>query len=272
MKQNKFSEKSFTLAEVIIVIAIFCLLITSIYSIYLLNQKAYFAGESAAEIIQNGRVILERMIREIRQAKKIISIIPEEKADALDEIEFQDGHDLFASHFGNSQGGDFSSIILSSSAENTDNYYKDLYVRIISGTGIGQAKKIYEYTGYNKTAVIEGFWDTVPDVSSVYKIDSFYYYIRYYKDNEKRILRELYTYCFSQDGLACADPETYVANNSAPPPGQSLLKIQLEEPKIIGEYVDGLDIWGFGLINIFIELGKNGKEIDLETKIFGRNL
>jgi prepilin-type N-terminal cleavage/methylation domain-containing protein len=276
--KNKFNNNSknqaFTLTEVIIVMAIFCLLVTVIYSIFLLNQRIYTIGENVSEITQNGRVILERMIRELRQAKLIISNLPTTKDNAPSEIKFQDGHSKIVSETGNAQGGSANTIILSAVSSSIDDYYKDLYVKIISGTGQGQVKKIYKYIGSNKTALIEGNWSTIPDVNSVYKIDSSFYYIYYYKDSNNNILRKVYTYCLSSNGVSCVSPETYVAYNTVPPSGFSLLEIVLEEPRVIGQYVDSLRIWSSGIyiIDIFITLKEKDKTINLETEIFGRNL
>lgn len=82
----------FTLTEVLVTIAVFVLVIGAIYSVNLFNQKAYLEGEIAVEITQNGRVILERMTREIRQAKEIAPALPVERVNATDEIIFEDGH------------------------------------------------------------------------------------------------------------------------------------------------------------------------------------
>ena len=93
---KKNSQSGFTLTEVLVSITIFILIIVAIYSIYILSQKAYQEGERAAEITQNGRVILERMTREIRQAKEIVTELPQvpDNPDKppLSEIEFEDGH------------------------------------------------------------------------------------------------------------------------------------------------------------------------------------
>lgn len=90
-------NKAFTLTELLVTIVILVLVIGAVYGTYILNQRAYREGETAAEITQNGRVILERMTREMRQAEEIVTELP----DALDsevpegaesEIEFEDGH------------------------------------------------------------------------------------------------------------------------------------------------------------------------------------
>ncbi|MFA5029255.1 MAG: prepilin-type N-terminal cleavage/methylation domain-containing protein [Patescibacteria group bacterium] len=89
-------KKGFTLIEVIISIAIAALLFTMVTSIYSLSQETYNHNDTKAEITQNGRVILDRLIREIRQTPEIVTEIPETNGDPdslPEEIMFQDGHD-----------------------------------------------------------------------------------------------------------------------------------------------------------------------------------
>lgn len=87
------NQKGFSLTELLIVLSIFVLIVGAIYSAYILVQKAYRESESFAEMNQNGRVILERMVREIRQARSIPNSadleIPE---TTLASLEFEDGH------------------------------------------------------------------------------------------------------------------------------------------------------------------------------------
>lgn len=85
-------KKGFTLVEVLVVIVIIGLVMGAIYSGYLLSQRASREGEISAEITQNGRVILERMTREIRQAREIVNELPEEEPSATSTIIFEDGH------------------------------------------------------------------------------------------------------------------------------------------------------------------------------------
>jgi len=189
-------QKGFTLTEMMVVVAIFLLIIVAVYSTYSLSRRAYLAGEKIAEITQNGRVILERISREIRQAKEIATELPTERVNPSDEIKFQDGH--------------------------------------------------------------------LPLIS--------YHYIHYYRDTDNNIWRRIVAYCFSEDSLICVQPETYMPWNAVPPSGQTLLEITLESPRIIGEYVTNLEFWGSRVISIFLTLQEEDKNIDLETKIFGRNL
>lgn len=93
---KKYLHSGFTLTELLVTITIFIIVIVAVYSVYVLSQKAYREGEKIAEITQNGRVILERMIREVRQAKEMVTELPQ-VPDNPDkpppsEIEFEDGH------------------------------------------------------------------------------------------------------------------------------------------------------------------------------------
>lgn len=84
--------KGFTLTEVLVSIVIFLLVMGAIYAGYSLSQRAYLAGEVSAELTQNSRVILERMTRELRQSREIVTDLPVSMADAFNYIEFEDGH------------------------------------------------------------------------------------------------------------------------------------------------------------------------------------
>jgi len=93
------TNKAFTLTELLISITILVLINGAVYLSYNLSQKAYREGEKLAEITQNGRVIIERMNREIRQAKEITGDSPEERSSAQSEITFEDGHILDPYHY-----------------------------------------------------------------------------------------------------------------------------------------------------------------------------
>lgn len=84
-----FYHRGFTLAEMLVAVTIFVLVIIAVYSSYALSQRGYLSGEEVAEITQNGRVILERMTREIRQAKRMVTGLA---GGTTSSIEFEDGH------------------------------------------------------------------------------------------------------------------------------------------------------------------------------------
>lgn len=92
MINKKAFSKGFTLAELIVVIFVLFLIIEVVYSGYLLSRKSYLEGEKVPEITQNGRVILERVVREVRQAREMVTELSEEESGATSSIEFEDGH------------------------------------------------------------------------------------------------------------------------------------------------------------------------------------
>ncbi|KKR21755.1 MAG: hypothetical protein UT48_C0004G0011 [Parcubacteria group bacterium GW2011_GWE2_39_37] len=98
MKKNIFKETGFTLAEIVVSISLFLIIILMVSSIYSIVQKAYNQGSNEAELLQNARVTLDRMSRELRQSVKIVTSLPVSENDPLippiNSIQFQDGHDL----------------------------------------------------------------------------------------------------------------------------------------------------------------------------------
>ncbi len=92
MINRKNSSKGFTLAELLVIVFILILIIRVVYSSYLLSRKSFLEGEKMAETTQNGRVILERMVREVRQAREIVTELSETESGATSTIEFEDGH------------------------------------------------------------------------------------------------------------------------------------------------------------------------------------
>jgi len=85
-------KKGFTSTELLIAITIFVIVTGAVYLAFNLSQKAYREGQNSAEITQNGRVIIERISREIRQAKEVIGDFPSAEEDATSSITFEDGH------------------------------------------------------------------------------------------------------------------------------------------------------------------------------------
>jgi len=89
-------SSGFTIIEVVIVTAIFCLVVGLILNIYVFSQKFYRQTEIDAELLQNGRTVLERISRDLRQAAELVTQLPQVPDVPQDppssEIEFQDGH------------------------------------------------------------------------------------------------------------------------------------------------------------------------------------
>ena len=95
--KNKIKKESgFTLIEVVIALAISLLIVLMISSSYFVAQHAYVKADSKAEISQNGRVIIDRLARELRQTPDIITALPADNSNPSltpNAIIFQDGHD-----------------------------------------------------------------------------------------------------------------------------------------------------------------------------------
>lgn len=96
---NFFKKNNgFTILEVVVSLSLFTLAVLLVGSMYDLSQKSYNKGANRSEIIQNARVVLDRMSREMRQTIEIITSLPSIETDPLSpppqEIFFQDGHNI----------------------------------------------------------------------------------------------------------------------------------------------------------------------------------
>lgn len=90
-------KKGFTLIEVLIVIVAGTLVLTAIFSVYVVNSRSYRQSVNQQELAQNARISLERMSRDIRQAERMVTSLPPTATDQLnpppDAVQFQDGHE-----------------------------------------------------------------------------------------------------------------------------------------------------------------------------------
>lgn len=73
---------------------------------------------------------------------------------------------------GTAQAGAAGTITLAAGADANDNFYNDLRVVIVGGTGIGQARLIHDYNGTTKVATTTPNWVVTPDATSEYQIQS----------------------------------------------------------------------------------------------------
>lgn len=266
----KKKSLGFTITEVIVSITVLILIIGIIFALYTYNHRAYRRGETSTEVLQNGRVILERLTREIRQTDEVITSLPDVPDNPgdppPDRILFHDGHvpSIFEEGAVQEDLGSDTTIKLSISSSDTNDYYKDIFLKIIEGTGNGQIRKIMEYDGATKIATIKGSWTAIPDTTSNYSIDSYYYYIRYFKDNSNLKKRTLAYY-------ASGDPNIFVPWNDIAPPGETIEE-QLLEEEVVGEYLTNLRFWGSPDINVSVSLEKGEEILELQTTVLSRNL
>ncbi len=85
-------KNGFTLPETMMAMAVVFLVLGAILLTFNFSQRVYRGGEAGAEITQNGRVLLERLTREVRQAKEIVTELPSSELQATSTLMFEDGH------------------------------------------------------------------------------------------------------------------------------------------------------------------------------------
>ena len=85
-------QYGFTLLEILTTLSFFLIVILATGSMYSLAQRTYRAGIDQGELMQNARVCLDRMSRELRQAAGLITDISS-TSTPVSEIFFQNGHD-----------------------------------------------------------------------------------------------------------------------------------------------------------------------------------
>lgn len=66
--------------------------------------------------------------------------------------------------------GTTASATLNTTSSASDDYYNSYILRIVQGTGVGQKRKITDYEGTIKKAVLDSNWSVVPDTTSKYEI------------------------------------------------------------------------------------------------------
>ena len=81
-----------------------------------------------------------------------------------------DGKYIIAIRNNTAQGGSASSIILDREASNKNSFYAGSKIRIDSGKGAGQIRRITIYIGVTKVAVVDKNWKTIPDRTSIFTI------------------------------------------------------------------------------------------------------
>jgi len=92
------SGAGFSIIEIVITIFISMTILLVTYDIFLISQKSFTIGDARLELIQNSRVVLDRLTRELRQTSEIVTALPLTKSvigfPPPNEIQFQDGHGL----------------------------------------------------------------------------------------------------------------------------------------------------------------------------------
>ena len=83
--------------EIVMVIFLTLTILFVVYDILLFSQRVKNNSDNRLELIQNGRIILDRLSRELRQTPSLVTELPATKNEVgfppVSQIEFQDGHD-----------------------------------------------------------------------------------------------------------------------------------------------------------------------------------
>lgn len=90
-------------------------------------------------------------------------------AGAIDSATFANDTGLTNVRSATAQAGAATTITLDASASAVDDFYNGTLLRIVSGTGAGQARFITDYVGATKVATVNT-WATNPDSTSVFVI------------------------------------------------------------------------------------------------------
>lgn len=94
----KKTSSGFSLMETVVVLGISVLLLIVLYDVFFISHSSFTIGDRRLELIQNGRIVLDRLSREIRQSIEVVTPLPATKTDPSfpppAEILFQDGHGL----------------------------------------------------------------------------------------------------------------------------------------------------------------------------------
>lgn len=94
---------------------------------------------------------------------------------SIESIGVSDVGDVYLGHI--NQSSEFSvvnsspnTVTLDGRSSNVDDFYNEYSIRIYSGPGAGQVRKITDYVGTSKIATLASNWDVLPTTSSLFEI------------------------------------------------------------------------------------------------------
>jgi prepilin-type N-terminal cleavage/methylation domain-containing protein len=156
------SEQGFTVNELLVAVAIFSVVLAGAYNAFLSSSQRLVLQNELIEMQTDARAAMDFMVRELRLAfgTPIITTT----ATTNDTITFDRLEDAGSSSGGNTTTTLHDTRKTWSASSLTASYT----VRIISGTGAGQARSISANTSTQLT--VSSAWETPPDSSSFYVI------------------------------------------------------------------------------------------------------
>jgi prepilin-type N-terminal cleavage/methylation domain-containing protein len=156
------SEQGFTVNELLVAVAIFSVVLAGAYNAFLSSSQRLVLQNELIEMQTDARAAMDFMVRELRLAfgTPIITTT----VTTNDTITFDRLEDAGSSSGGNTTTTLHDTRKTWSASSLTASYT----VRIISGTGAGQARSISANTSTQLT--VSSAWETPPDSSSFYVI------------------------------------------------------------------------------------------------------
>jgi len=218
--------KGFTLIEIVMTLFLFTMVATIVFTVVTLANSIYLQKTQSMEVLQNGRVVLDSVSREIRQSRGIVTNLSESISQGKSEIVFQDGHIPLFDSRGSVQAGADYEVFLDEGASDTDEVYEGAFIKLYNPTSpsSGKVGKIAEYDGGSRMVLLEKPIEGLSSYNNLnYIINSNYYYINYFLDSDNKIMRKVFTYYFS------GDENLYVPYNGVPPQGETIEKKVLEK-------------------------------------------
>lgn len=89
----------------------------------------------------------------------------------VDMVAIKNVTESISIYAGMAQTGTINTITLSAGASSVDGAYDPASVRIVAGTGEGQTRLIFQYTGATKVAVVDRNWKVIPDATSQFVVN-----------------------------------------------------------------------------------------------------
>jgi Tfp pilus assembly protein PilW len=156
------SEQGLTVNELLIAVAILSVLLAQTYNAFLSSSRRLVLQNEMVEMQTDARAAMNFMVQELRLAFGTPTITT--TASTNDTITFDRLEDA-----GYSSGGNTTTTLNDTSRTwSASNFATSYTVRIISGTGAGQARSISANTSTQLT--ISSAWSTIPDSRSFYVI------------------------------------------------------------------------------------------------------
>jgi len=156
------SEQGFTVTELLVAMAIFSVVLAEAYTAFLSSSQRLVLQNELVEMQTDARAAMNFMVQELRLAFGTPSITT--TVTTNDTIIFDRLEDAGYSSGGNT----ITTLHDTRKTWSASSFITSYTVRIISGTGAGQARSISANTSTQLT--VSSAWETPPDSSSFYVI------------------------------------------------------------------------------------------------------